>query len=113
MAMSDIHFFDVTAADEGPLEALAKELLPGQAAEFHSGPTAAEPNAVVVSPFVTSEVTADLMAQLPKLKLIACRSTGYDHIDLKEAARRGITVCNVPSYGENTVAEYAFGLLLA
>ena len=49
----------------------------------------------------------------PKLKLINTRSTGFNHIDLDYCARRKITVTNVPRYGEATVAEFAFGLLLA
>jgi D-lactate dehydrogenase len=51
--------------------------------------------------------------QLPKLKLIVTRSTGYDHIDWKHAASKGIPVCNVPGYGSNTVAEFAAGLMLS
>jgi len=50
---------------------------------------------------------------MPQLKLIATRSTGFDHIDLEECRRRGILVANVPHYGEDTVAEHAFGMLLA
>jgi len=41
------------------------------------------------------------------------RSTGFDHIDLAECAKRGIVVVNVPTYGEHTVAEFAMALLLA
>ena len=44
---------------------------------------------------------------------MATRSPGFDHIDVAECGRRGITVCNVPSYGENTVAEHTFALILA
>jgi len=51
--------------------------------------------------------------RLPALKLIVTRSTGYDHIDWRHAASRGIPVCNVPGYGSNTVAEFAAGLLLS
>jgi len=51
--------------------------------------------------------------QLPRLKLIVTRSTGYDHVDWKYAASKGIPVCNVPGYGSNTVAEFAAGLLLS
>lgn len=58
-------------------------------------------------------VTAEMIDQLPNLKLITTRSTGFDHIDFKKAQEKGITVCNVPFYGENTVAEFAFALLLA
>jgi D-lactate dehydrogenase len=47
------------------------------------------------------------------VRLIATRSTGHDHIDLRACASRGVAVANVPSYGSNTVAEHTFGLLLA
>ena len=67
----------------------------------------------VVSPFIYSRLTAERLAKLPKLKLIATRSTGFDHIDMAECGRRGITVSNVPFYGENTVAEHTFALILA
>ena len=70
-------------------------------------------DAEVISPFIYSRLTADRLAKLPRLKLVATRSTGFDHIDTAECARRGITVCNVPSYGENTVAEHTFALVLA
>jgi D-lactate dehydrogenase len=71
------------------------------------------PDAEVVSPFIYTKMTAEVLANLPKLKLIATRSTGFDHIDVAECARRGVTVCNVPFYGENTVAEHTFALILA
>ena len=70
-------------------------------------------DAEIVSPFIYSKLTAERLAKLPKLKMIATRSTGFDHIDMAECARRGITVCNVPFYGENTVAEHTFALILA
>lgn len=74
----------------------------------------ANPEAEVVSVFVgRSHITGEVMDRMPKLKLIATRSTGFDHIDLAAATKRGVTVVNVPSYGENTVAEHAFTLLLA
>lgn len=67
----------------------------------------------VISVFVTSKVTGDMIEKLPKLKLIACRSTGFNNIDLAAAETHGIKVVNVPTYGESTVAEYTFTLLLA
>lgn len=67
----------------------------------------------VLSVFVNSKVTQAVIDTLPQLKLIVTRSTGYDHVDLAAAAARGVVVCNVPSYGERTVAEYTFALLLA
>jgi D-lactate dehydrogenase len=69
--------------------------------------------AEVVSPFIYSKLTAERLAKLPKMKMIATRSTGFDHIDVAECTRLGITVCNVPFYGENTVAEHTFALILA
>lgn len=70
-------------------------------------------DAEVVSVFVDSKVTAEDIGMLPKLRLIAARSAGVDHIDLGACAARGITVCNVPHYGEATVAEHTFALILA
>lgn len=66
----------------------------------------------VISVFVNSVISPDVLAAFPNLKCVATRSTGYDHIDLTECARRGITVLYVPGYGDNTVAEFAFGLIL-
>jgi len=59
------------------------------------------------------QVTRQVFERLPNLKLIVTRSVGYDHIDLDEAKRRDIPVCNVPDYGAHMIAEHAFGLLLA
>lgn len=59
------------------------------------------------------QVTRQVFERLPNLKLIVTRSVGYDHIDLDEAKKRDIPVCNVPDYGAHMIAEHAFGLLLA
>lgn len=69
--------------------------------------------AKVISVFAWSIISKELLDQLPDLKCITTRSTGVDHIDLKECAERGIVVCNVPGYGERTVAEHTFALMLA
>lgn len=68
--------------------------------------------AEVISIFVNSVVNERILACFPKLKLIATRSTGYDHLNLFACQARGIIVSNVPTYGEETVAEYTFALLL-
>ena len=67
----------------------------------------------VLSVFIYSELSADTLREMPGLRLIATRSTGFDHIDLDYARENDITVCNVPAYGDNTVAEHVFALLLA
>jgi D-lactate dehydrogenase len=66
-----------------------------------------------VSPFIHSDLSADVLKHMGRLKLIATRSTGFDHIDLEYCKANNITVCNVPVYGDNTVAEHVFALLLA
>jgi D-lactate dehydrogenase len=71
------------------------------------------PEAEVISVFVSSKVTREMIEKMPRLRLIACRSTGFNNVDLHAANERDITVVNAPSYGNHTVAEYAFTLLLA
>jgi D-lactate dehydrogenase len=66
----------------------------------------------VISVFVNSVIDKDVLAQFPNLKFITTRSTGFDHIDINYCKERGIKVGYVPNYGMNTVAEYAFSLLL-
>jgi D-lactate dehydrogenase len=70
-------------------------------------------NCQIISTFIYSDLSKNIIENLPQLRLIATRSTGFDHIDLSECKRRGISVSNVPSYGENTVAEHTFALILA
>jgi D-lactate dehydrogenase len=69
-------------------------------------------DAEAISTFIYSSMGKEVLEQFKNLKLIATRSTGFDHIDLDYCRDNGIVVCNVPSYGENTVAEHVFGLLM-
>ena len=69
--------------------------------------------AEVISMHVSSQVTAEIMGLLPQLKHVACRSTGFDNVDLSYAKDHNITVSTVPSYGDETVAEFAMMLMLA
>jgi len=62
--------------------------------------------------FVETPITKQVIAKMPHLKMIATMSTGFDHIDIKAAKAKKIPVCTVPFYGENTVAEHAFALIL-
>lgn len=67
----------------------------------------------ILSTFIYSQIDSKLLQKLPSLKFIATMSTGFDHIDLVIAHKNQIKVSNVPFYGENTVAEHTFALILA
>ena len=69
-------------------------------------------DADVLAVFIYSKVEKAILDSMPKLKLVTTMSTGFDHINLKECRKRGVKVCNVPTYGENTVAEHTFALIL-
>ena len=112
--MSSIVFYDATQTDtshltDGLNEVQEEYRFVGESINAEN----ADPDAEIISVFVTSDVTAEVIAKMPKLRLIACRSTGYNNVDFDAATSRDIVVVNVPTYGENTVAEYAFALLLS
>lgn len=67
----------------------------------------------IISVFIYSKVNQSVIDKLPNLKLVTTRSMGVDHVDLNYANQKNILVCSVPSYGERTVAEHAFALILA
>jgi D-lactate dehydrogenase len=69
-------------------------------------------NAGIISTFIYSQVSKEIIDLFPSLKYITTRSTGYDHIDVEYCKSRQIQVSNVPEYGSNTVAEHTFALLL-
>ncbi|WP_046166453.1 D-2-hydroxyacid dehydrogenase [Chromobacterium vaccinii] len=58
-------------------------------------------------------LSRDTIAGLPNLKLIAIAATGYNHVDLEACRERGVAVCNIRHYGDHTVAEHAFMLMMA
>ena len=59
------------------------------------------------------KLPADVLAQAPKLKLIAVAATGTDNIDLAACQQRGIVVSNVRNYAKHTVPEHTFALIFA
>ena len=67
----------------------------------------------IISVFIYSKINKQIIRKLPKLKLVVTRSTGFDHIDLKGCKSKKITACNIPFYGEHTVAEHTFALILS
>ncbi len=71
------------------------------------------PAEVIVSIRARTELDAALMDALPNLRLIAVTGTGFNHVDVAAATRRGVLVCNSPGRSSQSVAELAWGLLLA
>ncbi len=57
-------------------------------------------------------MSADFLGRFPKLEIISSFGVGYDHVDAKWAAARGIVVTNTPDVLTEEVADTALGLLL-
>ncbi|UJL45795.1 hypothetical protein KFZ58_15615 [Virgibacillus sp. NKC19-16] len=60
-----------------------------------------------------TNLTANIMEQCKKLKIICKNGVGVDNIDLQAAAERGIVVTNVPDGNKIAVAELSIGLMLS
>ena len=58
-------------------------------------------------------MTAEVMAVAPNLKYIGLCATGYNNVNLDYARTHGITVCNVPGYSTDAVAQHTFAFILA
>lgn len=69
-------------------------------------------SAEILSTTAFSRLSAEVLDKFKKLKLITTRSVGFSHIDRKYCEERGIEITITPHYGDNTIAEFAFALLL-
>ena len=58
------------------------------------------------------EFSAEVIDQLPDLKLICVAATGLNSVDLDHAAKKGIQVKNVVNYSSDSVAQLTFTMLL-
>ena len=68
-------------------------------------------DAMIVRPGV--EITSKSINRLSNCKIIVNLAVGVDNIDLRSASDKGISVCNVPDYGTEEVADTSFSLILA
>jgi D-3-phosphoglycerate dehydrogenase len=68
---------------------------------------------IVINIRSSSRFSATVFESCPKLKLVSLWGTGVDHVDLEQAARRGVTVTNTPGVSAASVAEHALALMLA
>jgi glycerate dehydrogenase len=62
---------------------------------------------------ITPRAPIDVTSYLDGCRLIAVQATGVDAYNLEACRKLGVTVCNVPAFGTDAVAEHAFALLLA
>jgi glycerate dehydrogenase len=79
---------------------------PAQTSSRLAGHAVAVTNKVVIDSAVLNSTAAS------DLKLIAVAATGTDIIAKDAASRRGVSVCNVPAYATDSVAQFTFALLL-
>lgn len=66
----------------------------------------------IISVFITSDICAEVISKFKNLRIIAARSTGYNHICLNTCAGKNIAVLNVDAYGHTAVAQFTMGLIL-
>lgn len=114
--MKTIIFYDVKEYERAFFE---KELPQELYFQFKQNPllpetklSAIEENAEIISVFTASRLTKETISKFKKLKLILTRSVGYSHIDINFCSQQGIIVMTTPHYGDYTVAEFTFGIIL-
>ena len=57
-------------------------------------------------------ISAEHIAANPQLKLIALAATGVNNVDVEAAKQNGTAVCNIRAYGNESVAEHAFMMMI-
>ncbi len=110
-------FFDIKPSEREYLEKHSVETIESYFYKDSLNPNRHVPveisDAEIISVFIDSTVTKNVMEKFPNLKYIILRSVGYSHVDLSFAKERGISIFNAPHYGDYSIAEYTFALLLA
>lgn len=91
------------------LEALGELTVYDRTAPADVVPRAAGAQAVYTN---KTRIGREEMDALPDLKFIGVLATGYNVVDVACAAEKGITVCNIPTYGTASVAQFVFALML-
>lgn len=66
----------------------------------------------VISCFTLSQLNSDYLKMFSNLELIALRCVGFNNVDIDYCKRKGIKVVSAKNYGNRTVAEFSFGLIL-
>ena len=66
----------------------------------------------IISCFTLSKLDEKILKNFPSLKLIVLRCVGFNNVDIKYCKRKNIKVVNAFGYGNRSVAEFTFGLML-
>ena len=110
-------FFDLTKEDKIYFE---KNLPKNIVGHFYSEsfdstyiPDNETQDAEAISVFVSGKIDENLLKKFPNLKYIFTRSVGFDHIDINYCNLKNIKIFNAKHYGDNTIAEYTFAILLS
>ena len=105
---SDRRSFEAANAAQGHALAFLEPRLTPDTALLAAG-------AEAVCPFVNDDLSAATLEALAAegTRLVALRAAGFNNVDLKAAARLGLTVARVPAYSPHAVAEFTLGLLLS
>jgi formate dehydrogenase len=93
------HTLTVTADKDGPDSVFEREL--------------PQADVVISQPFWPAYLTAERIARAPRLKLALTAGIGSDHVDLRAAIERGITVAEVTYCNSISVAEHVVMMILA
>ena len=116
--MTEVLFFDCASGtcsflNQHPMEGLTYKILDFDLSVKNLPRIDNPDNVEIISLFAhVQSVENKALDYFKNLKMIATRSTGFNHIDLDYCRQRGITVCNVPNYGATSVAEFTIGAML-
>lgn len=101
----------ITAGDISfaPIEAVGEVICFDTLHESEVANAIGDSDAVIVN---KAKITDEIMKKCKNLRFVGLFATGYNNIDTKAAAKRGIVVCNVPGYSTNSVAQHTFALIL-
>ncbi len=65
---------------------------------------------LIINKTIITKETIEALS--PELKYICLQSTGYNVVDINAANEKGISVCNIPAYSTNAVAQEVFAFIL-
>lgn len=110
IVMLDRTSLDRGDLDDGHLQQIASQLICHDATAPEQISQRIANSEVVITNKV--KLNAHAIAQAKQLKLICIAATGTNNVDLAAARDAGVTVCNVPDYCTDSVAEHTYGLML-